>query len=65
MVLYLTDHDGPRRSECPPGTKLWHPPAFVTKFWRQRSGFGTRVRFCKNKKIIFIRGGKVFNKTVS
>ena len=27
----MTDHAGPRCSECPPGTKLWRPPAFLTK----------------------------------
>ena len=38
----MTDHAGPRRSECPPGTMLWRPPAFVTQFWHTRSGFGCR-----------------------
>ena len=28
----MTDLAGPRRSECPSGTKLWRPPAFVTQF---------------------------------
>ena len=29
--LHMTDHAGPRRRyECNPGTKLWHPPTFVT-----------------------------------
>ena len=23
----MTDHAGPRRSECPPGIQLWRPPA--------------------------------------
>ena len=46
--LYMTDHAGPRRSECPPGTKLWSQRrAFVTQFWHTRS---TRFRFCKKKK---------------
>ena len=29
----MTDHAGPRRCECHPGTKFWHPPVEVTKFW--------------------------------
>ena len=46
--LYMTDHAGPRRSECLPGTKLWSQwRAFVTQFWHTRS---TRFRFCKKKK---------------
>ena len=45
-------------SECPPGTKLWCPPAFVTP----RSGFETRFR-CKTKRIRSTRGGKVWNKS--
>ena len=38
-IGHVTDHAGPRRrSECPPGTKLWRLPAFVTQFWHPRSG---------------------------
>ena len=47
----MTDHAGPLRSECPPGTKLWRPPAFVTQFWHLRSGFGTRFRFARLTKL--------------
>ena len=38
----MTDHTGPQRYECNPGTKSWHPPAFVTQFWPPRDGFGPR-----------------------
>ena len=49
----MSDHAGPRRSDCPPCTKWWRLPAFVTQFWRPRSGFGARFRFCfKNKNFI-------------
>ena len=37
-----------------PGTKLWRPPVEVSQFWRQRSGFGARFRFCKPNKNNFI-----------
>ena len=32
----MTDHAGPRLYDCSPGTKLWHPSAFVTQFWHPR-----------------------------
>ena len=47
---YMTDHAGPRRYECNPGTKLWRPPVEVTQFWRPRSGFGARFGVCKTKQ---------------
>ena len=40
-IMYATVHAGSRRYEYNPGTKLCHPPAFVTQFWYPRSGFGT------------------------
>ena len=46
----MTDHAGPRRYECYPGTKLGRPPIEVTQFWRPRSGFGAHFRFCKTKQ---------------
>ena len=42
----MADHCG-RSSVVNPGTKLWRPPVAVTQFWRPRSGFGARFRFCK------------------
>ena len=30
----MTDHTGSRCCECHPGTKFWHLPVEVTKFWR-------------------------------
>ena len=46
----MTDHASPGRREFHPSTELWRPPAFLTQFWRPRTGFGTR--FCKTKKDI-------------
>ena len=34
----MTDHGGPRRCECHPGTDFRHPPVEVTKFCHPRSG---------------------------
>ena len=41
LSKHMTDHAGPRRYECNPGTKLWHPPcrsntvlAAEEQFWR-------------------------------
>ena len=31
-TIHTTDHAGPRRCECHPGTKFWHPPVEVTQF---------------------------------
>ena len=44
----MTDHAGPRRWECHPGTKFLHPPIEITQFWHPRSGFG--AYFCKAKQ---------------
>ena len=56
--VLMTDHAGPRRRECPPGTKLWRPPAFLTQFRHPRSSFDARFRFHKTN-IKIIRRGKV------
>ena len=48
---YMTDHAGPRRCKCHPGTNFWHPPIEVTQFWHPF--------FVRPKKIILImRRGK-------
>ena len=60
----MTDHAGPLRSECPPGTKLWRPPAFVTQFWHLRSGFGARFRFARPTKLNSSEGKKYETKGV-
>ena len=58
----MTDHAGPRRCECHPGTNLWHPPIEVTKFWHQ--GAVWRPFFVRPTKIILIKKrGKVWSKS--
>ena len=44
---YMTDHAGPRRYECNPGTKLWRPSVEVTQFWRPF--------FVRHKKIKLVK----------
>ena len=59
----MTDHAGPRRYECNPGTKLWRPPVEVTHFWRPKSSFG--ALFWKDQKRLYWSrgGGIVWNKS--
>ena len=42
----MTDHAGPRRCKCHPGTNFWHPPIKVTQFWHPS---------VRPKKIILIK----------
>ena len=46
----MADHAGGRRSVVNPGTKMLRLPVEVTQFWRPRSGYGARFRFCKTKQ---------------
>ena len=55
--LHMTDHTGPLRYECHPGSKFWHPPVEVNQFWHTRSGF----RFWKTPQ----KNSSVWNKTVT
>ena len=41
----MTDHAGPRRSECHLGSKFWHQPVEVTQLWHPMSGFEASFRF--------------------
>ena len=50
----MTNPAGPRRCECHPGIKEWHPPVELAHFWHTRSGFGARFRFCNPNKNKFI-----------
>ena len=46
----MTDHAGPRRCECHPGTKVWHPPVEVTQFWHPGSGLAPVSVFERQNK---------------
>ena len=57
-IDYMTDHAGPRRFECHPGTKFLHPPvgkqvlAPEEQFWRLLINiifFGLTKNGCQNR----------------
>ena len=41
-IGYMSNHAGPRRCKCHPGTIFWHPLIELTQFWHPKSGFGAR-----------------------
>ena len=54
--INMTDHAGPARCECHPGTNFRHPPIELTQFWRPF--------FLRPKRLYWSRGGvKVWNKS--
>ena len=42
----MANHAGPRRCECPPGTKLWRSPAFVTQEKYETKFVGNGSSYC-------------------
>ena len=51
----MTDHAGPRRCECHPGTNFLHPPVEVTQFWPPVERFW-RPFLLRPKRIYWSRG---------